>query len=84
MKRVNCKGVGDNNGFIEIESAGASRAENIVSPQIFLININWHPEIDVIANWCKYTLKEYMTEFKVDCDCINEMMEAGAIKLMSG
>ena len=55
----------------------------IVRQPIFDINLNWHPEINVNPMWKRMTLTQYVDEFRFDIDMINEMFEAGAIKLVS-
>ena len=76
-----------NRGCCEETMGKADRDRGQVDTQvvpIFEINKNWHPDYTVYPpKWEIMTLKEYMNEFQVGVDEINELIRNRAIRLVS-
>ena len=49
----------------------------------FMININYHSDENYEEHWKDYDLYDYMIEYDLDVDALNEMMKKGAIELSS-
>lgn len=71
----------DNCGQSDYRMGNSSQVNVVASKPIFLIDINWHPEYNIEADWKEYTIDNYMQEFDSNVDCINAMMRVGRIIL---
>lgn len=56
----------------------------IVSPEKFLININYHPEYNIKPHWMEYTQAEYMALVDIGTMEWVDMLQDGAIKPIEG
>lgn len=55
--------------------------EQVMLP-VFEIDINWHPEYNTPEQWAEFkNLFDYINEYQLNINIINDMMEAGAIRI---
>ena len=65
----------------DIVEQGSSQVDMVIMP-VFMVNVNYHPEYKTISDWQKMTMKQYMDEYDVGIDEINEMLAVKQIRLV--